>query len=84
MTDVTKQARRKATNVTVDADLLERARALNINLSKALEERLRQLVREANEAAWLAENKEAIEAYNRRIAEEGLWSEGIRTIDEPI
>jgi antitoxin CcdA len=69
---------KKATNVTVDADLLREAKALDINLSQVLERGLADVVRQARERRWLAENEAAIEEYNLRIARDGLWSDGFR------
>ena len=37
----------------------------------------RQL-REARAKQWAEENKDAIDAYNRYVAEHGLWSDGLR------
>ncbi|MCF8150062.1 MAG: type II toxin-antitoxin system CcdA family antitoxin [Burkholderiaceae bacterium] len=69
---------KKAANLTVRADLLEEARARKINLSQTLEVALTAELKRQREAEWLAQNKEAIEAYNREIAEHGLWSDGLR------
>lgn len=64
--------RRRATNLSVDPMLLEEARRLRINLSKAAEEGIEARVREARQAEWLAENESAIEASNRFVEERGL------------
>ncbi|MFH1869764.1 MAG: type II toxin-antitoxin system CcdA family antitoxin [Pseudomonadota bacterium] len=69
---------KKAANLTVRADLLEEARARKINLSHTLEVALAAELKRQREAEWLEQNKEAIEAYNREIAEHGLWSDGLR------
>ncbi|MBK6741532.1 MAG: type II toxin-antitoxin system CcdA family antitoxin [Hydrogenophilales bacterium] len=69
---------KKATNLSIRADLVEEARALGINLSRTLETALAAEVKKAKEKQWLEENKTAIEAYNREIAEHGLWSDGMR------
>lgn len=71
--------RRKATNLSIDADLLEEARALGINLSRTLEERLVELVKAERIRRWQAENREAIDAYNRYIEENGIFGEEFRT-----
>ena len=71
-------ATRKATNVTVDADVLKRARALGINLSAVLETRLVELIREAERERWRTENREAIENYNARIERDGIFGERYR------
>lgn len=69
---------KKATNLSIRADLIEEARALGINLSHTLEMALAAEVKKAKEKQWLEENRAAIEAYNREIAEHGLWSDGLR------
>lgn len=70
---------KKATNLSVRTDLLETARALGINLSQTLEKALEAEVKKAKEIAWLEENREAIEAYNREVNEHGLFSDHFRT-----
>lgn len=67
--------RKRAVNLFVDADLLDLARDLRINISETLERRLRMIVKAEQERRWLEENREAIEAYNRRVAEHGLLSD---------
>ena len=69
---------KKAANLTVRADLLEEARARKINLSQTLETALTAELKKLRESEWLEQNKEAIAAYNREIAEHGLWSDGLR------
>jgi antitoxin CcdA len=54
-------APKKATNLSVNSDLLARARALNINLSRLFEERLAEVVREAERERWVKENRAAID-----------------------
>lgn len=66
------------TNVSLDADLLDEARALNINLSAVLESRLRDVVAEQRRQRWLAENREALDDANEFLARHGLWSDGRR------
>jgi antitoxin CcdA len=66
------------TNVSVDPALLSEARALGINLSATLEDRLRDLVKQAREARWLAENQGALEDANEFLKRHGLWSDGLR------
>ena len=67
--------RKRAVNLFVDADLLDEARRLRINISETLEARLRTIVRAELEKRWLAENREAIAAYNLRVLEHGLLSD---------
>lgn len=71
-------APKRATNLSVNEDLLRRARALGINLSRALEERLEELVVEREQARWLEANREAIEDYNRHIEVDGAFGDDVR------
>ena len=66
------------TNVSVDAELLALARELRINVSAALEDRLKELVAESRSLIWLEENKGAIEDANTFLERRGLWSDGKR------
>jgi antitoxin CcdA len=67
--------KKRAVNLFVDTELLEGARRLQINLSETLERRLRAIVKAELEKRWLEDNRAAIEAYNRRVAEHGLLSD---------
>lgn len=71
-------APKKATNLSINADLLRLAKELNINLSQTLEQCLSEVVREAKRQQWLAENVGAIADYNRRIEQNGVFSDGLR------
>jgi antitoxin CcdA len=70
---------KRPANVSVRADLLEQARRHDINLSRTLEDRLVELLREKERDAWLARNRAAIEAYNKRVERDGVFSDGLRT-----
>lgn len=72
-------ATKKPTNVTVNSDLLKQAKALDINLSAALEQTLIELVRQKQAAAWLAENRAAIHEYNRFVEENGTFADDLRS-----
>ena len=69
---------KRAANLSVNAELLEQAKALDINLSATLERALEAEVRTRKREQWLEENREAIAAYNRRIARDGLASDHVR------
>lgn len=71
-------AGKRPANLTISARLLDKARHLKINLSQTLEERLAQLVREAEAEEWLAANRKAIDAYNARVERDGVWSDKVR------
>jgi antitoxin CcdA len=70
---------KKAANLSVRADLLEEARAYKINLSQTLEAALQVELKKEKERRWLEENRAAIDAYNRLIEREGLFSDSYRT-----
>ncbi|NCT68872.1 MAG: type II toxin-antitoxin system CcdA family antitoxin [Rhodanobacteraceae bacterium] len=70
---------KKATNLSIRTDLLEDARALDINLSRELETHLENVIRQRRAEQWKRDNREAIEAYNRHIERDGLWSDEFRT-----
>ena len=62
---------RKAVNLRVDADLVEAAKSMNMNLSQIFESSLRQAVSEERKRQWVEENREAIDEHNERVAREG-------------
>ena len=35
-------------------------------------------IRQSDALHWLAQNRRAIDAYNKRIEREGIWSDGLR------
>nr|WP_318024162.1 type II toxin-antitoxin system CcdA family antitoxin [Ghiorsea bivora] len=72
------KAPKKAANLSLNSDLLAQAKALNINISSTVEKSLAEEVRKHKEAAWLKENKEAIEEQNRFIKKHGLFSDKYR------
>ena len=63
---------KKATNLTLDSSLIKEARALDVNLSRAAEEGLREAVRQARADRWRAENAEAIASSNSWVEQHGL------------
>jgi antitoxin CcdA len=65
----TQASAKKATNLSIRADLLAEAKAPNINLFQAFESHLAELVRTKKQEGWLEKNREAIAAYNQRIEE---------------
>lgn len=72
-------AKKKAANLSINESLLQQAKTLDINLSQLLEQRLVEHLREAFQKNWLEENHAAIEAYNQRIEQNGVFSDGLRT-----
>ena len=65
-------AARRSTNMSIDAALLDEAKALDLNLSRAGEAGILAAVKAEKERRWLEENKDAIDYYNRWIAKNGM------------
>ncbi|MFR0689696.1 type II toxin-antitoxin system CcdA family antitoxin [Enterobacterales bacterium AE_CKDN230030158-1A_HGKHYDSX7] len=72
-------APKKATNLSLNSDLLKQARELDVNLSAVLEEALADVVKERLGQRWLEQNREAIETYNQHVEENGVFSDGQRS-----
>lgn len=71
-------APKKSSNLSINSDLILQAKALKINLSKLLEEKLAIAIAVQKEELWLQENKEAIESYNEHVSQKGLFSDRLR------
>lgn len=71
-------APKKPTNLSINSDLLKKAKDLNINLSSALEQVLTQQLKEKQAQLWLSQHKVAISAYNQSVDEGGAFSDGLR------
>lgn len=71
-------APKKPTNLSVNSDLLKKAKELDINLSSALEQALNARLRERQAQMWLEQHKSAIDAYNQSVEENGVFSDGLR------
>ena len=71
-------APKKATNLSLNSDLLKKTRALNINLSATLEQALKDKLKSIEPEKWVKENKKAIKAYNNFIDANGCFSDDYR------
>jgi antitoxin CcdA len=69
---------RVATNVTVRQDLGKEAKRLGINISELLNRALEAEIRLRQAQQWLSENEAAIDSYNARVAERGVFSDDWR------
>lgn len=65
-------APKKATNLTLNASLLDVARSLRINVSKACERGLQIQIAETQAKRWREENAEAIASSNEYVERHGL------------
>lgn len=63
---------KKATNVSLNAELVEEAKKLGINVSDACQSGLAAEVKKARDAAWKEENRAAIESWNEYIRKNGM------------
>jgi len=54
---------------------VQRAKALDLNLSDVVESALEQAIVVAEQARWLDENKDAIDFYNAFVEKHGLFGE---------
>lgn len=73
-----KNAPKKATNLSVNSDLLEKARGMNVNLSATLEQALKEKLAQNSSESWQAENKIAMQNYNEFVEEHGNFSDEFR------
>jgi antitoxin CcdA len=71
-------APKKATNLSLNSDLLLKTRALNINLSATLEQALQDKLKAVEADKWQKENVQAISAYNQFVEENGCFSDDYR------
>ncbi len=72
-------APKKPTNLSVNSDLLQRTRSMNINLSATLEKALVTELSKAEAEKWAEDNKMAIKAYNDFIEEHGCFGDEFRS-----
>lgn len=73
-------APKKPTNLSINSDLLKKARNLKINLSATLEQALALQVKSTTRDLWLKENKKAIDALNDLAEKNGLFSDSFRAL----
>jgi len=72
-------APKRATNLSVNSDLLAKSRKLKVNLSATLEQALRQKLAEQSGENWKRENATAIKAYNNFVEENGVFGDEYRS-----
>jgi antitoxin CcdA len=71
--------KKKAVNVSIQSELLDAARAEDINLSATLEAALADQLRIRRRERWWKENEAAIEAYNSDVDENGSFGDHARS-----
>ena len=73
------KAPKKPTNLSVNSDLLSKAKKLKINLSATFEEALDELVRKRQAQDWISSNQEAMDTYNEYVEKNDTFSRNIRS-----
>lgn len=68
----TPQTHRRAINLSLKVQTIDRAKALGLNLSATVDALLTQEVERLYWERWNEDNREAIDNYNARIEREGL------------
>jgi antitoxin CcdA len=74
-----RQPAKRAANLSLSADVLDAAKALQINVSQVCDDHLREVVRQAQEHRWRADHAEFIAAYNATVETDGLPLEDFRS-----
>ncbi|TPL78778.1 post-segregation antitoxin CcdA [Mesorhizobium sp. B2-3-13] len=68
----TQKSQRKSVNTSIDSQLIEDAKALGINISRAAEAGIAKAIAAEKTRRWQEENKEAIESSNAYVERNGL------------
>ena len=71
-------ALKRSANLSINGDLLQKAKALDINLSATLETALAAEVKRRRAERWLKDNKASLDAYNVFVEKHGVFSDGLR------
>lgn len=71
-------APKKATNLSINSDLLVKSRSMKINLSATLEQALSQELEKREAQKWKAEHKAGIKVYNEFVEEHGCFGDEFR------
>ncbi|AZN96685.1 antitoxin CcdA [Mesorhizobium robiniae] len=66
------KSQRKSVNTSIDSKLIEEAKALGINMSRAAEQGIAKAISDEKSRRWLLENREAIESSNEYVRRNGL------------
>jgi antitoxin CcdA len=69
---------RRPTNISLDSAMIEDAKELGINISRACEEGLSAEISAERNRRWKEENREATAEWNAYVAENGLPLERFR------
>ena len=71
-------ADRRSTSLTLDRALLDQAKELGVNISRAAEAGVAAAVKAERARRWKVDNAEAVAAYNKWIEENGIPTASVR------
>ena len=72
-------APKKPTNLSLNSDLVQKAKEENINISSIVEQAIADELKMRKELEWKAENKKSIDDYNEFTDRIGFLSDGLRS-----
>jgi len=72
-------AQKRPTNLSINSDLLNKAKQLDINLSATLEQALTEKLRYQQQQEWREQNRDSISAYNDQVESQGVFSDGLQS-----
>ena len=64
--------KRRRVNLSIEEGVIEAAKSLSLNASRAAEEGIARAVKAERDRRWQEENAEAIRAHNERLERDGL------------
>ena len=73
---------KKAVNVSVDAEILQIAKEVGVNISKVTEDALRKATEPERIRRFREENKEFFESYNAYIERNGIFGEELLEFED--
>jgi antitoxin CcdA len=71
ISETNNQRRRRPVSLTIRADIMEEAKALDLNASRAAETGIAAAVTAAKQEQWLQAGRKALDAHNARVADMG-------------
>ena len=75
MDEIFETSRKARVNISVDGEIVARAKALELNMSEVAEAALRRAVKEAELKAWLDTHRRALEQKGRDLDRKPLWAD---------
>ncbi len=74
-----RNAPKKPTNLTINSDLLTKAKESRINISAVLETALEDTLKQKKRKDWIEQNAKSINDYNQIIDDFGVFSDSMRS-----